>query len=128
MNKRHDEQNKREGSAIADGIDFNGNFLNSIRVFIVKKICLFAEVMRLLKHIPGQIGLALFDTSISNIDCRYIDTFEEYRYRYQYGHFENIDMDIDIDKVILENIDITIDIDKAILKISISISISIGSL
>ena len=48
--------------------------------------------------------LALFDISISNIDCRYIDTFEKYQYRYQYryGHFENID----IDKAILENIDI----------------------
>ena len=55
--------------------------------------------------------VALFDISISNIDCRYIVTFEKYRYRY--GHFENID--IDIDKAILENIDI----DKAILKISI---------
>ena len=64
--------------------------------------------------------IALFDISISNIDCRYIDTFEKYRYRY--GHFENID--IDIGKAILENIDI----DRAILKISISISISIGSL
>ena len=66
-------------------------------------------------------GIALFDISISNIDCRYIDTFEKYRYRYRYryGHFENID--IDIDKAILENIDIEIDIDKAILKISISI-------
>ena len=41
---------------------------------------------------------------------------------------ENIDIDIDIDKAILENINIKIDIDKAILKISISISISIGSL
>ena len=29
--------------------------------------------------------LALFDISISNIDCRYIDSFEKYRYRY--GHF-----------------------------------------
>ena len=29
--------------------------------------------------------VALFDISISNIDCRYIDTFEKYRYRY--GHF-----------------------------------------
>ena len=68
--------------------------------------------------------VALFDISISNIDCRYIVTFEKYRYRY--GHFENIDINIDIDKAILENIDIEIDIDKAILKISISISI--GSL
>ena len=80
--------------------------------------------------VPSSAGegphLALFDISISNIDCRYIDTFEKYRYRY--GHFENIDIDIDIDKAILENIDIEIDIDKAILKISISISISIGSL
>ena len=33
----------------------------------------------------GQTHLALFDISISNIDCRYIDTFEKYRYRY--GHF-----------------------------------------
>ena len=29
--------------------------------------------------------VALFDISISNINCRYIDTFEKYRYRY--GHF-----------------------------------------
>ena len=28
--------------------------------------------------------LALFDIALSNIDCRYIDTFEKYRYRY--GH------------------------------------------
>ena len=71
-------------------------------------------------HSEGLTLLALrrlFDISISNIDCRYIDTFEKYRYRY--GHFEN--NDIDIDKVILENIDIGTDIDKAILKISISI-------
>ena len=32
-----------------------------------------------------QLLIALFDISISNIDCRYIDTFEKYRYRY--GHF-----------------------------------------
>ena len=33
--------------------------------------------------------VALFDISISNIDCRYIDTFKKYRYqyRYRYGHF-----------------------------------------
>ena len=57
--------------------------------------------------VPFQV--ALFDISIANIDCRYIDTFEKYRYRYRYryGHFE----DIDIDKSILENIDIKIDID-----------------
>ena len=41
-------------------------------------------------HIGPQHGntvarpLALFDISLSNIDCRYIDTFEKYRYRY--GH------------------------------------------
>ena len=52
--------------------------------------------------------VALFDISISNIDCRYNDTFEKYRYRY--GDFENIDINIDIDKAILK------------------ISISIGSL
>ena len=36
-----------------------------------------------------RLDLALFDISISNIDCRYIDTFEKYRYRYRYrhGHF-----------------------------------------
>ena len=50
-------------------------------------------------------GIALFDISISNINCRYIDTFEKYRYRY--GEVENID--IDMEK----------------LKISILISISI---
>ena len=33
----------------------------------------------------GPSWLALFDISISNIDCRYIDTFQKYRYRY--GHF-----------------------------------------
>ena len=65
--------------------------------------------------------VALFDISISNIDCRYIVTFEKYRYRY--GHFENID----IDKAILENIDIKIDIDKAIL-INIDIDIDRKSL
>ena len=27
--------------------------------------------------------LALFDISISDIDCRYINTFEKYRYRYR---------------------------------------------
>ena len=36
----------------------------------------------------SQVGVALFDISISNIDCRYIDTFEKYRYWYwyRYGH------------------------------------------
>ena len=88
----------------------------------------------------SQQGVALFDISISNIDCRYIDTFEKYRYRYRYryGEVENIDIDIDIDRAILKNIDIdididkaileNIDIDKAILKISILILISIGSI
>ena len=33
----------------------------------------------------GQADLGLFDISISNIDCRYIDTSEKYRYRH--GHF-----------------------------------------
>ena len=28
-----------------------------------------------------ESGLALFDISISDIDCRYIDTFKKYRYR-----------------------------------------------
>ena len=52
------------------------------------------------------MGVALFNISISNIDCRYID----------------IDIDIDNDMVGLENIDIdkaileNIYIDKAILK------------
>ena len=32
-----------------------------------------------------QSPLALFNISISNIDCQYINTFE--KYRYQYGHF-----------------------------------------
>ena len=76
------------------------------------------------KALPArQLKLALFDISISNINCRYIDTFEKYRYRY--GEVENIDIDIDIDRAILKNIDIDIDIDKVIPKISISISISI---
>merc|ERR1712110_448843 len=48
--------------------------------------------------------VALFDISIPDIGCRYIDTFK------------NIDIDIDIDKDILENIDIDIDIDKEILE------------
>ena len=34
-----------------------------------------------------EFKLGLFDISISNIDCRYIDTFEKYRYRYRHGHF-----------------------------------------
>ena len=55
-----------------------------------------------MKNPPLRELVALFDISISNIDCRYINTK---------GNFENID----IDKAILENIDI----DKAILKISI---------
>ena len=62
--------------------------------------------------------LALFDISISNIDCRYIDTFEKYRYRQEdfgkYGY-------MDIEKEILENINI--DIERRFWKISISISI-----
>ena len=33
------------------------------------------------------IRLSLFDISILNIYCQYIDTFEIYRYRYRYGHF-----------------------------------------
>ena len=65
---------------------------------------------------------------IQNIDCRYINTFEKIDFDIDMVIFENIDIVIDIDKAILENIDIEIDIDKAILKISISISISIGSL
>ena len=59
LNKRHDEQNKREGSAIADGIDFNGNFLNSIGVFIVKKICLFAEGRREVICFSGDVSIKL---------------------------------------------------------------------
>ena len=50
----------------------------------------------------GAVHLALFDISIWNIDCRYIDTFQ--KYRCWYGHFENIY--IDIDKSILKNMDI----------------------
>ena len=59
--------------------------------------------------------VALFDMSISNIDCRYIDTFENIVINSDIDMviFENID--IDIDKAILENIDI----DKGIIKISI---------
>ena len=36
-----------------------------------------------------EVQLGLFDISILNIDCRYIDTFEKYRdrYRYRYGQF-----------------------------------------
>ena len=62
----------------------------------------------------GYEGIALFDISISNIDCRYIDTFKKYQYHIDIEMviFENID----IDKGILENIDIEIDINKAILK------------
>ena len=31
----------------------------------------------------AAVEVALFDISILNIDCRYIDTFEKYRYRYR---------------------------------------------
>ena len=31
-----------------------------------------------------HVHLALFDISISDIDCRYINTFMKYRYRYRY--------------------------------------------
>ena len=43
------------------------------------------------KPIKNWSPIALFDISISNIDCRYIDTFDKYRYRYwyRYGHFWN---------------------------------------
>ena len=58
----------------------------------------------------GLLSVALFDISISDIDCRYIDTFKKYRKEI----LENIDINIDIDKDILENIDI--DIDKEILE------------
>ena len=77
--------------------------------------------------------VALFDISISNIDCRYIVTFEKYRYRYFQndidkailenigieGNSENIDIDINIDRASLRNINIDIDINKGIIKISI---------
>ena len=63
--------------------------------------------------------LALFDISISNINCWYIDTFEKYWYRY--GHFENIDIDMVILKI---SISISISI-RQFWKISISKSISI---
>ena len=38
---------------------------------------------------PPTHQVALFDISISNIDCRYINTFEKYQYwyRYRYGYF-----------------------------------------
>ena len=35
-------------------------------------------------HVGRLLRLALFDISISDINCRYIDTFEKYRYRYRY--------------------------------------------
>ena len=54
--------------------------------------------------------VALFDISIPDIGCRYIDTFK------------NIDIDIDIDKEILENIDIDIDIDKVLNQLEFGIS------
>ena len=52
---------------------------------------------------------------MSNIDCRYIDTFDIYQY-IDMVIFKNITSDIDIDKAILKNINIAIDIDKTILK------------
>ena len=55
-----------------------------------------------INFIPIVWKVALFDISISDIDCRYIDTLKN--------------IDIDIDKDILENIDIVIDIDKEILE------------
>ena len=86
-------------------------------------------------------SVGLFDISISNIDCRYIDTFEKYSdidIDIDMVIFENIDIDkanlknIDIDKEVLENIDIDkeilenidIDIDKEILE-NINIDIDI---
>ena len=39
------------------------------------------------------LGVALFDISLSNIDCQCIGTLEKYQHRY--GHFANIDTDID---------------------------------
>ena len=58
------------------------------------------------------LGVALFDISISDIDCRYIDTFKNIDIDIDIDILENID----IDKEILENIDIDIDIDKEILE------------
>ena len=45
----------------------------------------FAKQIKRGKGKEGGKEVALFDISLSNIDCRYIDTFEKYRYRY--GHF-----------------------------------------
>ena len=83
-------------------------------------VCFTALRLTTWDHWHGGItqSVALFDISISDIDCRYIDTFEKYRYRYRYryGEVENIDIDIDIDRADLEYIDIDIDIDKEFLK------------
>ena len=51
--------------------------------------------------IIGAISVALFDISISNIDCRYIDNIN-----IDMAVLENIGIDIDIDKETLEYIDI----------------------
>ena len=34
------------------------------------------------RYIIYVVTIALFDISISNIDCQYIDIFEKYQYRY----------------------------------------------
>jgi len=72
--------------------------------------------------------VALFDISIPDIGCRYIDTFKNIDIDIDIDKeiLENIDIDIDIDidKDILENIDIDIDIDKEILE-NIDIDIDI---
>ena len=77
-------------------------------------------------HGDGHGGwqVALFDISISDIDCRYIDIninidkdiLENIDIDIDKNILENIDIDINIDKEILENIDIVIVIDKEILE------------
>ena len=68
------------------------------------------KIASILDLLLFHVLVALFDISISNIDCQYMDTFENI----DMAIFENIDIDIDIDMAILENIDI--DIDKRILQ------------
>ena len=45
----------------------------------------------------GVKSPALFNISISNIDCQYIDTFEKYRYREKKKKFEEEKIPIPIE-------------------------------
>ena len=75
----------------------NGNNCNDANAYMAAiwmLMMLLVDIMTLVTHRllinpHCPLALALFDISISDIDCRYIDTFQKYRYRYQYryGHF-----------------------------------------